>query len=144
MTEVRTDRVAYHRARDLEWIESRFLGGVETAEVLRTGTLQAREHAIQGLENLVLEWRRMSHARHWAYDYAKHQHLCRVIERERALLAAENMKVARSRHQAAVRGVRNRLHRRGWASVSVLKRLGRARGGLLAALAGRCSREDAR
>jgi hypothetical protein len=144
MTEAQAERAAYHRERDLDWVASRFLGGVETVQTLRTGTIEAREQAILGLENLAFGWSRMSHARHWAYDYAKHQHLCRVIERERALLAAESMRVARSRHQAAVRDVRNRLHRRGWAPIAMLKRLDRTRGGLLAALAGRCHREDAR
>jgi hypothetical protein len=142
MTEARADRAAYHRGRDLEWIESRFLGGKETAEALRTGTLQAREQAILGLENLASAWSRMSHSRHWAYDHAKHMHLCSIIERERRLLAA-NISAARRRHQAAVREVRNRLHQRGSAPLTMIKRLGRARGGLLAAIAGRC-REDAR
>jgi hypothetical protein len=142
MNSAKTDRAAHHREGDLDWIASRFLGGVEAAETLRTGTIEARERAIGGLENLAMHWSRMSHARHWAYDYAKHQHLCRVIECERELLAAENLRVARGRHQAAVREVRNRLHGRGWASVSVLRRLGKARGGLLSALAGRCGRED--
>jgi hypothetical protein len=143
MTEARTDRAAYHRGRDLEWIESRFLGGKETAEALRTGTIQARKQAILGLENLACAWSRMSHSRHWAYDHAKHMHLCRIIERERELLA-QSIRAARRRHQAAVREVRNRLHQRGSAPLSLMKRLGRARGGLLAAIAGRCSREDAR
>jgi hypothetical protein len=142
MNSAKTDRAAYHRERDLDWIASRFLGGVEAAQTLRTGTLQARQQAMQGLERLALHWSRMSHARHWAYCHAKHQHLIRIIERERELLAAENVKSARSRYHAAAREIRIRLHQRGWASVTVLRRLGRARGGLLAALAGRCSRED--
>jgi hypothetical protein len=142
MNSAKTDRAAYHRERDLDWIASRFLGGVEAAQTLRSDTIEAREQAIQGLENLALHWSRMSHARHWAYDHAKHMHLVHVIERERALLATENVRAAHSRHQAAVREVRNRLHRRGWVSVFVLKHLGRARGGLLAALAGWCGRED--
>jgi hypothetical protein len=144
MTEVRFDRAAYNRERDLDWVASRFLGGVEAAETLRTGTLQARAQAIQGLENLASAWSRMSHARSWAYDYPKHVHLCRIIERERALLAAESVRVARSRHRAAVREVSNRLHRCGSASIAMLKRLGRARGGLLAALASRGFRDDVR
>ena len=144
MTEAHADRAAYHRGRDLEWIESRFLGGKETAETLRTGTLQARAQAIQGLETLAFAWSRMSHARHWAYDYAKHSTWCRVIERERELLATEELQAARRKHQATFRQVRHQLHRRGWASISLLRRLGTARGGFLAAIAGRCSREDAR
>jgi hypothetical protein len=143
MTEIQADCAAYHRERDLEWIESRFLGGKEVGQALRAGTLQAREQAIQGLERLASAWSRMSHSRHWAYDHAKHMHLCSIIDRERGLLAA-NIRAARRRHQAAVREVRNRLHQRGSAPLSLMKRLGRARGGLLAAIAGRRSREDAR
>jgi hypothetical protein len=143
MNETQPDRAAYHRARDLEWIEGRFLGGKKTAEALRTGTLQAREQAILGLETLAAAWSRMSHAGHWAYSYPKHMHLCRVIERERALLVAEELQAARRKHQAAVRQVRNHLNRRGWAPISLLRRLGTARSGFLAAIAGRCSREDA-
>jgi hypothetical protein len=144
MTDVQGDRATYHRGCDLDWIERRFLGGKETAQVLRTGTLQAREQAIQGLERLALAWSRMSHARHWAYSHPKHMHLCRIIERERALLAAEELQAARRQHQAAVRQVRHHLHRDGWAPLSALRRLGTARGGFLAAIAGRCSKEHAR
>jgi hypothetical protein len=143
MNSAKTDRATYHRERDLDWIASRLLGGEEAAQTLRTGTIEAREQAIQGLENLAMPWSRMSHAWHWAYCHAKHTHLCRVIERERTLLAAETLKVARSRQRAAVRQLRDRLHSRGWASVSVLRRLGKARGRLLSALAGRCGLEDA-
>jgi hypothetical protein len=144
MTEGQADRAAYHRARDLEWIASRFLGGKETAETLRTGTPCARELAIQGLENLAYAWSQMSHARHWAYSHPKHMHLCRIIERERTLLATDELQAARRKHQAAVRHIRHHLHRRGWAPLSLLRRLGTARGALLAAIAGPCSREDAR
>jgi hypothetical protein len=142
MTEARIDRAAYVRERDLEWIASRFLGGVEAAETLRSGTIEAREQAIRGLENLAMHWSQMSEARSWAYDHAKHMGLCRIIKRERELLTADSVKVARTRHQVAVCQLRNRLHRRGWASASL--RLGTARGGLLAALAGRGFRDDVR
>ena len=144
MTEVRIDRATYHRERDLDWVASRFLGGVETAQTLRTGTPQARAQAIQGLERLALTWSRMSHARHWAYDHAKHMHLVRIIERERALLATEELQAARRKHQSVVRQVRHHLHRRGWAPISLLRRLGKARGGFMAAIAGRKEEGDAR
>jgi hypothetical protein len=69
---------------------------------------------------------------------------CRIIERERALLAAEQLQAARRQHQTVGRQIRHQLHRRGWAPISLLRRLGKARGGLLAALANQCDREDAR
>jgi hypothetical protein len=114
------------------------------AEALRTGTRTEREAALARIEARACAERRRGLAGHWTYDLARHTELVRVIEQEKALLAAEDLKVARRKHQTAVRQVRHHLHRRGWAPISMLRRLGRTRGGLLAALAGRCDREDAR
>jgi hypothetical protein len=144
MTEARTDRAAYIRERDLDWLEDHFLDGKEVAQTLRAGTPEAREQTICGLEGLALSMSRKSKAGWWTYSYPKHMHVCRIIKQERALLAAETLKAARCNHQAAVRQLRSSLHKRGWASVSLLKRLGTARGGLLAALAGRRFRDDVR
>jgi hypothetical protein len=144
MTEVRIDRAAYIRERGLEWIEDHFLDGKEVAQALRAGPPEDREQTIRGLEGLALSMSRKSEAGNWAYSYPKHMHVCRIIKQERALLAAEELQAARRKHQAASHQVRHHLHRRGWTPISVLRRLGNARGGFLAALAGRCSGEDAR
>ena len=112
------------------------------ARQLRSGTRIEREAAIAKMEARACAERRRGLAGHWTYDLARHTELVRVIELERALLAAENLRAARCKHQSAVRQVRHHLHRRGWASISMLRRLGKARGGLLAAIVGRCHRED--
>jgi hypothetical protein len=141
MTAAHADR----RERSLEWIarEFHYRDGKSMAEALRSGPRPRREVAIRALEDIACAERRRGLAGHWAYDLARHTELARIIVQERALLAVEDLRAARCNHQAAVRQVRHHLHRRGWASISVLRRLGRARGGLLAALAGRCNEEDA-
>jgi hypothetical protein len=144
MTEATANRAANVRERDLEWIENHFLDGADVAKTLRTGTPAAREQTIQGLERLALSMAQQGEAGWWAYSRPKHMHVCRIVRQERALLDAETIKAARHNHQAAVRQLRNSLHQRGWASVSMLKRLGAARGGLLAALAGRRFRDQVR
>ena len=37
MTDVQTDRAEYRRARDLEWIESRYIGGSDLRPALHRG-----------------------------------------------------------------------------------------------------------
>jgi hypothetical protein len=139
MAEVHTNR----RERALAWIarEFHYQDGKAMAEALRSGTRAEREAALAKMEARGCAERRRGLAGHWTYDLARHTELVRIIDHERALLAAEDLRAARRKHQTAVRRVRHRLHRRGWVSVSLLRRLGSARGGLLAAIAGRCDRE---
>jgi hypothetical protein len=141
MTEAHTDR----RERSLEWIAREFCyqDGKSMAEALRCGTRIEREAAIAKMEARAAAERRHALAGQWAYDLARHTELARIIVQERALLAVEDLRAAHCKHQAAVRQVRHQLHRRGRLSISVLRQLGKARGGLLAAIAGRCAQEDA-
>jgi hypothetical protein len=81
--------------------------------------------------------RRRGLAGHWTYDPARDTELVRIIEEERALLAADNLKAARRKYQAAGRRLRHHVHRHGQGPISFLRRLGKARGGFLAAIAGR-------
>jgi hypothetical protein len=139
-----TEAPTHRRERSLEWIAREFqIYGRSMAEALRSGARVEREAALVRMEASACAERARGLAGHWTYDLARHTELVRIIERERALIAAEDLKAARSRYQAAGRHVRCQLHRRGWASVSLLRRLGKARGGLLAAIAGRCAQEDA-
>ena len=133
------------RERSLEWIarEFHFAGGVEMAEALRSGTRVEREAALGRMEARACAERVRGLAGHWTYDLPGTR-ARRIIERERALLATEDLQAARRRYQAAVRQVRHHLHRRGWAPISLLRRLGKARGGFLAAIAGRKEEGDAR
>jgi hypothetical protein len=114
------------------------------AEALRTGTRAERHAVLTRMEARACAERRRGLAGHWTYDLARHAELVRIIEEERRLLAAEDLRAARHKHQTAVRQVRHHLHRRGWAPITVLRRLGKARGGFRAAIAGRRHPEDAR
>lgn len=140
MTGTQADR----RARALEWIarEFHYSGGAEMAEALRSGTRAEREAALARMEDAARAERRRGIAGHWTYDLARHTELVRIMERERALLAAEDLRAARCTYQAAGRRLRHRLHRHGWAPLSLLWRLGKARGGVLAAIAGRFGRQE--
>jgi hypothetical protein len=124
--------------RSLEWIarEFHFSGGAEMVEALRSGTRAEREAALARMEAHARAERRRGLAGHWTYDLARHTELVRIIERERALLAAEELRAARRRYQAAGRRLRYHLHRHGQASITLLRRLSTARGAFLAAIAG--------
>jgi hypothetical protein len=139
MPEAQTDR----RERGLAWIAREFhFRGPEIVEALRNGTRTEREAALAKMEARACAERRRGLAGHWAYDLARHTELVRIIEQEKALLAAEDLRAAHRRYQAAGRQVRHHLHRYGWAPITVLRRLGRTRGGFLAAIAGRRHPED--
>lgn len=127
------------REHSLDWIarEFHYLSGSEMAESLRRGTAAERERVLAKLEAHARAERRRGLAGHWTYDLARHNELVRIIGQERALLAAEDLKTARRSYQAAGRQLRRHLHRHGRAPISLLRRLGTARGGFLAAIAGR-------
>ena len=141
MNEAQSDR----RERSLEWVAREFhLYGRSMAEALRSGTRAEREAALGKMEARACAERVRGLAGHWTYDLARHNELARIIVQERALLAAEDLQAARRKHQTVVHQVRHHLHRRGWAPLSLLRRLGTARGGFLAAIAGRKEEGDAR
>jgi hypothetical protein len=135
ISEAHTDR----RERWLEWIarELHYSGGAEVAEARRGGTCVERQAAIARLQALARAERARGLAGHWAYDLARHAELVCVISQECALLATEDLRTARRAYQAAGRQVRHHLHRRGRAPISLMLRLSKARGGLLAVVAGR-------
>jgi hypothetical protein len=130
---------AHRRDRDLEWIarEFHYQGGSAMAESLRSGTNAEREAVLARLEDAARAERARGLAGHWTYDLARHTELVRIIDQERALLAAEDLRATHRRYQAAGRQLRCHLHRRGWAPISLMRRLGTARGAFLAAIAGR-------
>ena len=143
MTEAQTDP---RRERSLTWIAREFYytGGVEMARALRSGTRIERETAIATMEDRACAERRRGLAGHWTYDLARHTALARSSYRSARCSRPRSCKLRAERSRPQVRQVRHHLHRRGWAPISELRRLGTARGGLLAAIAGRCSQEDTR
>jgi hypothetical protein len=130
-----TQAQANRRERALEWITASYLDGARWAETLRSGVAAERELVLAKLEAYARAERRRGLAGDWTYDLARHTELVRIIEQERALLTAEDLRAARCRHQVEVRRVRHLLHRRGFAPLSALRRLGTARGAFLAAIA---------
>jgi uncharacterized protein with PIN domain len=133
-----TETPASRPERALEWIahEFHYSGGAAMAEALR-GNRTERESALTKMEAYACAERRRGMAGHWTYDLARHTELLRIIAHERALLAAEDLRTARRAYQAVGRQVRHHLNRHGQASISLLRRLGRARSGLVAAIAAR-------
>jgi hypothetical protein len=129
---------AYRHERSLEWItlEFHFSGGAEMAEALRSGTRAECEAALAAMEARARAERRRGLAGHWTYQRARHVELVRIIEGERALLATKDLRTARRTYQAASRRLRWHLHRNGCAPLSLMRRLGTARGAFLAAIAG--------